>query len=142
MSRISPGGLQDLGRLRTVGVALISLTGLIHLVVTPEYYGFAAYLGPLMLADFAGPVARSRDGRRRFLGAHRGPDVGAARTPVLGAFTEPPALVSLVVEASSWGSPRTCSPGGGGLLVRPVKLRNIKLYYDIPGFIKVLRLTR
>ncbi len=32
------------------------LTGLIHLVVTPEYYGFAAYLGLLMLANFAGSV--------------------------------------------------------------------------------------
>jgi hypothetical protein len=60
MSRTSPRGLQNLGRLRTAGVALISLTGLTHLVVTSEYYGFAAYLGLLMLANFAGSVLLCR----------------------------------------------------------------------------------
>jgi len=48
--------VQYLGKLRTAGVALISLVGLIHLLVTPEYYGFAAYLGLLMIANFAGSV--------------------------------------------------------------------------------------
>jgi hypothetical protein len=56
MSRTSPGGLQDLGRLRIAGVVLIFLRSLIHLLVTPEYHEFAAYLGLLMLANFAGSV--------------------------------------------------------------------------------------
>src|SRR3954468_15444986 len=55
-SRTASRGLQYPGKLRTVGIALISLTGLIHLLVTPEYYGFASYLGLLMLANFAGSV--------------------------------------------------------------------------------------
>jgi hypothetical protein len=38
------------------GVALIFLTGLIHLLVTPEYFGFAAYLGLLIFANFAGSM--------------------------------------------------------------------------------------
>ena len=56
MSRPSPGGLQDLARPCIAGVVLLFLTGLIHLLVTPEYHGFAAYLGLLMLADFGGSV--------------------------------------------------------------------------------------
>jgi len=44
-SRTVPGGLQDLGKLRTARVALILLVGLIHLLVTPAYYALAAYLG-------------------------------------------------------------------------------------------------
>src|SRR5919205_3800305 len=55
-SRTSPAGSHDLGKLRTAGVALISLVGLIHLLVAPEYYGFAAYLGLLMIANFAGSM--------------------------------------------------------------------------------------
>ena len=38
------------------GVALIFLTGLIHLLVTQEYYRFATYLGLLMLANFVGTM--------------------------------------------------------------------------------------
>jgi hypothetical protein len=53
-SRTAPGGLQGLGKLRIAGAALISSVGLIHLLVTPEYYGFAPYLGLLMLANLAG----------------------------------------------------------------------------------------
>lgn len=55
-SRTSLGGLQDLGKLRIAGVALIFLTGLIHLLVIPEYFGFAAYLGLLIFADFVGSM--------------------------------------------------------------------------------------
>jgi hypothetical protein len=55
-SKAAPGGLQAWGKVRIAGVALISLVGLIHLLVTPEYYGFAAYLGLLMIANFAGSV--------------------------------------------------------------------------------------
>jgi hypothetical protein len=50
------GGLHNLGKLRIAGVASISLVGLIHLLVTPEYYGFAAYLGLLMIANLAGSI--------------------------------------------------------------------------------------
>ena len=46
-SRAASAGLQARSKLRIAGVALISLVGLIHLLVTPEYYGFAAYLGLL-----------------------------------------------------------------------------------------------
>ncbi len=45
-----------MGKLRIAGVVLMSLVGLIHLLMTPEYYGFAAYLGLLMLANFAGSM--------------------------------------------------------------------------------------
>src|SRR5829696_9562978 len=55
-SRSVTGGLQDLGKLRIAGVVLSSLVGLIHLLVTPEYYGFAAYLGLLMIANFTGSI--------------------------------------------------------------------------------------
>jgi hypothetical protein len=61
-SRTVTGGLQDLGKLRIVGVALISLVGLIHLLVTPEYYGVAAYLGLLIFANFAGSMVVSAVG--------------------------------------------------------------------------------
>ena len=55
-SGTAPGGLRDLGKLRIAGVALIFLTGLIHLLVTPEYFGFAAYLGLLIFANFVGSM--------------------------------------------------------------------------------------
>ena len=55
-SRSALEGLQDLGKLRIAGVALISLVGLIHLLVTPEYFGFAAYLGLLIFANFVGSM--------------------------------------------------------------------------------------
>ena len=45
-----------MGKLRIAGVVLISLVGLIHLLVTPEYFEFAAYLGLLMIANFAGSM--------------------------------------------------------------------------------------
>ena len=38
------------------GGSVSLLVGLIHLLVTPEYYGFAAYLGLLMIANFAGSM--------------------------------------------------------------------------------------
>jgi hypothetical protein len=56
--RTVTGGLQDLGKLRIAGVASISLVGLIHLLVTPEYSGFAAYLGLLMIATSRGRLSR------------------------------------------------------------------------------------
>src|SRR3954465_4803035 len=53
-SKVLPRGLRVWGKSRIAGVGLISLVGLIHLLVAPEYYGFAAYLGLLMIANFAG----------------------------------------------------------------------------------------
>jgi hypothetical protein len=64
-SRTVTGGLQDLGKLRIVGVALIPLVGLIHLLVTPEYYGFVAYLGLLIFANFTGSMVSA-------VGIHQG----------------------------------------------------------------------
>jgi uncharacterized membrane protein YfcA len=114
MSRISPGGLPDLGRLRIAGVVLIFLTGLIHLLVTPEYYGFAAYLGLLMLANFAGSVVSAVGIYQRqmwgwvlgvvmatgaFVGYVESRTLGLPGLPSWEPFTEPPGLISLVVEA-------------------------------------------
>src|SRR3954469_4969244 len=113
-SRTAPGGLRGLGKLRILGAALISLTGLIHLLVTPEYYVFAAYLGLLMLANLAGSVVSA-------VGIYQGKEWGwwlgvvvacgaflayiVSRTlglpglPSWEPFMEPPGLISLVVEA-------------------------------------------
>ena len=35
---------------------MIFLTGLIHLLVTPKYFGFADYLGLLIFANFVGSM--------------------------------------------------------------------------------------
>src|SRR3954468_3278509 len=114
MSKILPGGLQDLGKLRMAGVVLISLTGLIHLLVTPEYYGFASYLGLLMLANFAGSVVSAVGIYQRqvwgwvlgvvmaagaFVGYVESRTLGLPGLPSWEPFTEPPGLISLVVEA-------------------------------------------
>lgn len=57
-SRTSSRGLRNSDGLpRTAGVGLIILAGLIYLLVTPEYYGFAAYPGLLVFANFAGAMA-------------------------------------------------------------------------------------
>ena len=40
--------------IRRGGIVLIALTGLIHLVLTPEYWEFAPYLGVLFLANAVG----------------------------------------------------------------------------------------
>lgn len=114
MSRILPGGLQDLGKLRIAGVVLIFLTGLIHLLVFPEYYGFAAYLGLLMLANFAGSVVSAVGIYQRqiwgwalgivlaagaFVAYVESRTLGLPGLPSWEPFTEPPGLISLVVEA-------------------------------------------
>jgi hypothetical protein len=103
-----------LGKLRTVGVALISLVGLIHLLVTPEYYGFAAYLGLLMIANFAGSMVSAvgiYQGQiwgwmlgvviagGAFLGYIESRTLGLPGLPAWEPFTELPGLISLVVEA-------------------------------------------
>ena len=117
-SRTSPGGLQDLGKLRIAGVALISLTGLIHLLVTPEYFGFAAYLGLLIFANFAGSMVSAvgiYQGREwgwwlgvvmaagAFLAYIESRTLGLPGLPSWEPFTEPPGLLSLGVEAAFVG---------------------------------------
>jgi hypothetical protein len=112
--RTAPGGLQDLGKFRTAGAALISLVGLIHLLVTPEYYGFAPYLGLLMIANLVGSVVSAvgiYQGREwgwwlgvvmaggAFLGYIESRTLGLPGLPAWEPFTEPPGLISLVVEA-------------------------------------------
>jgi hypothetical protein len=97
-----------------VGIALISLTGLIHLLVTPEYYGFAAYLGLLMLANLAGSVVSAvgiYQGKKwgwwlgvvvaggAFLAYIVSRTLGLPGLPSSEPFMEPPGLLSLVVEA-------------------------------------------
>jgi hypothetical protein len=39
------------------GTALITVVGLIHLFVVPEYFGIATYLGVSMLVNFFGSIA-------------------------------------------------------------------------------------
>jgi hypothetical protein len=112
-SRTVPGRLQDLGKLRIAGVVLISLVGLIHLLVTPEYYGFAAYLGMLMIANFAGSMLSAvgiYQGREwgwwlgvvmaagAFLAYIESRTLGLPGLPSWEPFTEPPGLLSLLLE--------------------------------------------
>jgi hypothetical protein len=113
-SKTITGGLQDLGKLRIAGVASISLVGLIHLLVTPEYYGFAAYLGLLMIANLAGSMISAvgiYQGRvwgwwlgavmaaGAFLAYVESRTLGLPGLPSWEPFTEPPGLLSLLVEA-------------------------------------------
>ena len=112
-SRAASGGLQARGKLRIAGVALISLVGLIHLLVAPEYYGFAAYLGLLMIANFAGSVASAVGIYRgqawgwmlgfvmaagAFFGYIESRTLGLPGLPSWEPFSEPPGLFSLFVE--------------------------------------------
>jgi hypothetical protein len=117
-SRTAPAGLQGMGKLRMAGMVLISLVGLIHLLVTPEYFGFAAYLGLLIFANFAGSVVSAvgiYQGRAwgwwlgvvmaggAFLAYIESRALGLPGLPSWEPFTEPPGLLSLVVEAAFMG---------------------------------------
>ena len=119
-SRTSSGGLQVLGKLGIAGIVLISLVGLIHLLVTPEYFEYAAYVGLLFLVNVAGS-ALSAYGIYRgarwgwilglvisigsFVGYIVSRTVGLPGAPGIlrEPFTEPPGLLSLVVEAAFAG---------------------------------------
>jgi len=135
-SRSALEGLQDLGKLRIAGVALISLVGLIHLLVTPEYFGFAAYLGLLIFANFVGSMVSAvgiYQGRvwgwvlgavmagGAFLAYIESRTLGLPGLPSWEPFTEPPGLLSLLVEAIFlglavyvllWKREATASSGG------------------------------
>lgn len=103
-----------MGKIRIAGVVLISLVGLIHVLVTPEYYGFAAYLGLLMIANFAGSMLSAAgiyQGREwgwwlgavmaagAFLAYIESRTLGLPGLPSWEPFTEPPGLLSLLLEA-------------------------------------------
>ncbi len=118
VSRTVSGGLQDLGKLRIAGIALISLMGLIHLLVTPKYFGFATYLGLLIFANFVGALVSAvgiYQGRvwgwwlgvvmagGAFLAYIESRTLGLPGLPSWEPFTEPPGLLSLVVEAAFVG---------------------------------------
>ena len=117
-SRTAPGGLQGLGKLRIAGIVLISLSGLIHLLMTPEYFGFAAYLGLLIFANFAGSIVSVvgiYQGREwgwwlgvamaggAFLAYIESRTLGLPGLPSCEPLTEPPGLLSFVVEAAFVG---------------------------------------
>src|SRR5215207_309573 len=113
-SRAVQAELQAWGKLRIVGVALISLVGLIHLIEAPEYFEAATYLGLLFLANFAGAIVAA-------VGIYRGSwnwgwglgvlisasaFVGYILSRTVGLpgfyddeFLEPMGVLSLVVEA-------------------------------------------
>jgi hypothetical protein len=116
--RTTPAGLQGLGKLRIAGIVLISLVGLIHLLVTPEYFGFAAYLGLLIFANFAGSVVAAVGiyqerawgwwlgvvmAAGAFLAYIESRTLGLPGLPSWEPFTEPPGLFSLVVEGTFLG---------------------------------------
>jgi hypothetical protein len=119
-SGTSTGGLQGLGKLGIAGMVLIALTGLIHLLVTPEYFEYAAYVGLLFLVNAAGSALSaygiSRGARwgwilglviaiGSFVGYIISRTVGLPGAPGIlrEPFTEPPGLLSLVVEAAFAG---------------------------------------
>ena len=104
-----------MGKLRIAGVVLISLVGLIHLLVTPEYFGFAAYLGLLMIANFAGSMVSAGGiyqervwgwwlgtvmAAGAFLAHIESRTLGLPGLPSWEPFTEPPGLLSLLLEAT------------------------------------------
>src|SRR5215210_5844982 len=118
MSRVAnrdlPSGQGVWGKARIAGMVLISLVGLIHLLVTPEYFGFAAYLGLLIFANFAGSVVSAvgiYQGRAwgwwlgvvmaggAFLAYIESRTLGLPGLPSWEPFTEPPGLLSLLLEA-------------------------------------------
>ncbi|MCA1730767.1 MAG: hypothetical protein LC751_15605 [Actinobacteria bacterium] len=120
MSRTSPGVLQSLGKLRIVGVVLISLVGLIHLLVTSEYFEYAAYVGLLFLVNVACSILSAYGIYRgaswgwilglvisvgSFMGYIVSRTVGLPGAPGIlrEPFTEPPGLLSLVVELAFAG---------------------------------------
>lgn len=94
------------------GASLIALVALIHLLVIPEYFEFAAYLGLLFIVNFLGSAASA-------IGIYRGEWWGwplgvlmaagsffmyiESRTIGLPGLDEgwldPPGILSLIVEA-------------------------------------------
>ena len=105
--------LSDVSRKTTLwGTALIAFIGLIHLLVVPEYFGFATYLGLLFILNALGAFA-SAVGiyLRKWWGWPLGVVMAGgaffmyveSRTvglPMLNeGWLDPPGVLSLVVEA-------------------------------------------
>jgi hypothetical protein len=138
-SKTVTGGLHNLGKLRIAGVASISLVGLIHLLVTPEYYGFAAYLGLLMIANLAGSIVSAvgiYQGRvwGWWLGAVMAAGaflayIGAGRwgcpdCPLGSPLRSHRAFSPSLWKRSFWGWPYTCSSGRERVPLPPAELCN------------------
>ena len=113
-SRAVQAELQAWGKLRIVGVALISLVGLIHLIEAPEYFEAATYLGLLFLANFAGATVAAVGIYRGLWSWGWGLGILLAASAFLGyilsrtvglpgfyedEFFEPMGVLSLIVEA-------------------------------------------
>ncbi|HZB83692.1 MAG TPA: hypothetical protein VE288_12715 [Rubrobacteraceae bacterium] len=105
--------LTKASRKRTLwGTALIALVGLIHLLVVPEYFEFATYLGLLFILNALGALA-SAVGiyRRAWWGWPLGVVIAGgaffmyieSRTvglPMLNeGWIDPPGVLSLIIEA-------------------------------------------
>ena len=94
------------------GTALIALVGLIHLLVVPEYFGFATYLGLLFILNALGALASAAGiYLRMWWGWPLGVVMAGgaffmyieSRTiglPMLNeGWLDPPGVLSLIVEA-------------------------------------------
>ena len=94
------------------GAGLMALISLIHLVVIPEYAGFAAYLGVLFFANFIGSAASAIGIYRRAwwgwplgLVMAGGAFVMYVESRTIGlpgldeGWFDPPGILSLVLEA-------------------------------------------
>jgi hypothetical protein len=113
------------------GTVLMALIALIHLLVVPEYFEFATYLGLLFIVNFLGSTASA-------IGIYRGEWWGwplgvlmaagsffmyiESRTiglPMLNeGWLDPPGILSLIVEAIFvalylWGVRRRTPESGG-----------------------------
>ncbi len=62
------GALLVSDRVKWAGIALIAATGLIHLIESPEYFGFATYLGVAFLLNAAGSLVAAVGIHRNRLG--------------------------------------------------------------------------
>src|SRR5215217_9377352 len=78
---------QSQGAINVAGAMLILASGLIHLVLSPEHFEEAAYLGWLFLADFAGAAVAA-------WGIYRGQRWGW----VLGAVVALGAFVAYLID--------------------------------------------
>jgi uncharacterized membrane protein YfcA len=89
MTNTANGSLRARRELTLAGAGLILVAGLIHLFWTPEHFEKAAYLGVLLLADFAGSLVAA-------YGIYRGRRWGWA----LGALVAGGALVAYLLSCT------------------------------------------
>ncbi len=108
--------MDSLGKVARMGVWTIALIGVIHLLVIPEYFAEAAYVGLLFLANALGAALSAYGIRQRagwgwalgalisvasFVGYIASRTVGLPGAPGIlrEGFFDPPGLLSLVLEA-------------------------------------------